>query len=803
MNRDDARDLEMRALKDRLSRLSEASLRINESLDLDAVLQGVIDSARSLAGASYGGISTIDEAGRDRDFVTSGMTPEEHAKLEETPQGPQFFQYLLGLDRPLRIPDLDSHFRSLGLPEFQGPVPVKSFLATSLRNLGRAWGVIYLANEEGGPEFTPEDEETLVMFASQATLVIANARRYREEQKARTDLETLIDTSPVGVAVFDARTGAPVSFNREMVRMMGALRTPDGPPDQLLEVLIVQRGDGRRVSLAEVPLAQTMISGETARAEEIVLSVPDGRSVSALMNATPILADDGEVETYVVTLQDMTALEELERLRAEFLAMVSHELRTPLTSVKGSITTLLDPPSPLNPAEMRQFHRIIDSQVDRMHVLISDLLDVARIETGTLAVSPEPTDVALLVGEARNGFRSGGGRHDIEIEIAPDLPWVMADRLRLVQVLGNLLTNAARHSPESSTIRVSAVGEGVHVAVSVSDRGRGIPAESLPHLFRKFSRLESQEQGGDTGLGLAICKGIVEAHGGRIWAESDGLGLGARFTFTLPTVEAAGYVSPVGRAQPFTRSSPRRGAEQVRILAVDDDPQALRYVRDALVRSGFEPLVTADPEEALRLVAEERPHLVLLDLVLPGTDGIDLMGEIAQTTDAPVIFLSAYGQDLLVARAFDNGAADYVVKPFSPTELAARIRAALRRRDAPKPSEPYVLGDLRINYDERRVSVAGRPVELTAIEYRTLAELSANAGRVLTYEHLLRRVWGLDADADVRPMRTVISSLRRKLGDNAENPAYIFTDLRVGYRMPKGEGRVNGKEVSDIAGQNA
>ena len=462
----------------------------------------------------------------------------------------------------------------------------------------------------------------------------------------------------------------------------------------------VQRGDGRRVSLAEVPLAQT-----TVRAEEIVLSVPDGRSVSALMNATPTRSDDGEVETYVVILQDMTALKELERLRAEFLAMVSHELRTPLTSVKGSITTLLDPPSPLNPAEMRQFHRIIDSQVDRMHVLISDLLDVARIETGTLAVSPEPTDVALLVGEACNGFRSGGGRHDIDLDLARDLPWVMADRLRMVQVLGNLLTNAAKHSPQSSTIQVSAAGEGVHVTVSVSDRGRGIPAESLPHLFRKFSRLESQEQGGDTGLGLAICKGIVEAHGGRIWAESDGPGLGARFTFTLPTVEAAGYVSPAGRAQPSTRSSRQRGAEQVRILAVDDDPQALRYVRDILMQSGYEPLVTADPEEALRLVAEERPHLVLLDLVLPGTDGIDLMKAIAETTDVPVIFLSAYGQDQLVARAFDNGAADYVVKPFSPTELSARIRGFLRRREAPKPSEPYALGALTIDYDERRVTV--------------------------------------------------------------------------------------------------
>ena len=359
---------------------------------------------------------------------------------------------------------------------------------------------------------------------------------------------------------------------------------------------------------------------------------------SALMNATPILSEDGEVETYIVTLQDMTGLEELERLRAEFLAMVSHELRTPLTSVKGSIATLLDPPATLGPAEMRQFFRIIDGQVDRMHVLISDLLDVARIETGTLAVSPEPTDVAILAGRGSSTASAAAGVGTASRSTwRRGLPWVMADRLRMVQVLGNLLTNAARHSPEGSTVLVSAVREGVHVAVSVSDRGRGIPAESLQHLFRKFSRLESEEQGGDTGLGLAICKGIVEAHGGRIWAESDGPGLGARFTFTLPTVEEAGYVSPAVRAQPSARTS-RQRAEQVRVLTVDDDPQALRYVRDALVRSGFEAMVTADPEEALRLVEEYRPHLVLMDLVLPGTDGIDLMGKIAETRDVPVIF---------------------------------------------------------------------------------------------------------------------------------------------------------------------
>ena len=179
--------------------------------------------------------------------------------------------------------------------------------------------------------------------------------------------------------------------------------------------------------------------------------------------------------------------------------------------------------------------------------------------------------------------------------------------------------------------------------------------------------------------------------------------------------------------------------------------------------------------------------LVLLDMMLPGTDGVELMKDILETAEVPVIFLSAYGQDQLVARALDMGAVDYVAKPFSPTELAARIRAALRRRAASESSEPYVLGGLVVNYGERQATLAGRPLQLMAIEYRLLAELSANAGRVLTYEHLLQRVWGDKSNSDVRAMRTIVSSLRRKLGDDADNPTYIFTEPRVGYRMPRGE----------------
>ena len=142
--------------------------------------------------------------------------------------------------------------------------------------------------------------------------------------------------------------------------------------------------------MEELPLARALGDSVTVRAEEIVLRVPDGRSVRALLNATPIRLEEGEVESFVAVLQDMTPLEEQERLRAEFLAMVSHELRTPLTSIKGSVSTLLEPPSPLNPADMRQFHQVIDAQTDRMQLIISDLLDVARIETGSFRSPPEP-----------------------------------------------------------------------------------------------------------------------------------------------------------------------------------------------------------------------------------------------------------------------------------------------------------------------------------------------------------------------------------------------------------------------------
>ena len=786
MGRSDDLLQENRLLRGLVSRLSEASLRINESLDFDTVLQGVLDAARSLTDARYGVIILLDDEGRVEDFLASGLTTEETQELWNVPHAMWFFGHLGGILEPIRVPDLLGHLRAQGLPDPGLPVKASAFLAAPVRHLGRSAANIYLARQEPGNPFADRDEETLVMFASQAALAIANARRYWEVQKARTDLATLLETSPVGVVLLDARNGRVASLNREARRIVGGLLTPDSSVERLLSTLTFRRGDGRAVSLEENTLTEALSTGETVRAEQITIGLPDGRSVTALVNATPIRSEDGVIESFMVTLQDLAPFEEMERLRAEFLGMVSHELRTPLTSIRGSATTLLDEESALDPTEMRQFHRIIVDQADHMRGLIRDLLDVARIETGTLSVSPEPSDITGLVDEAVRIFVNTGGKSELEIYLAPALPSVMADRRRIVQVLGNLLSNAAKHSPESSAIGLSVVRHDQYVAVCVTDHGRGISAEGLPHLFRKYAQPEGEGRGrglDGSGLGLAICRGIVESHGGRIWAESEGPGMGAKFTFTIPAVE-----SFPEKAGPRPARAGRAARERMRILAVDDDPHALRYISAALSEAGYRPVVTSNPEDVDRLMELEKPHLVLLDLLLPGIDGIDLMQGILAKRDVPVIFLSAYGQQENVTKALDLGAADYVVKPFAPSELAARIRAALRKQSGLgrlSTLEPYLLGDVSIEYGERRATVAGHPLALTATEYAVLYELSANAGVVLTHAQLLRRVWGLNNSGDSGLVRTIVNRLRRKLNDDAENPAYIFTVTGVGYRMAK------------------
>ena len=773
---------------ERLSRMAEAWLRIASNLDINDVLQEVIDGARSLTGARYGALVSFDDSGGIRGLVTSGMTPEERRRMGTLPKGLGLLGYLNEVPRPLRLRDIASHPSSAGFPE--NHPPMKTFLGAPVRHLGEAVGNIYLTEKEGGREFTPEDEDTLVLFAAQAAMAIANALSHRAERQARADLEALINVSPVGVLVFDAKTGDLVSVNEETRRIVGSLNAPGRALNQLLEVMSLRTVGGQDIPLDELPTARALRSGETVIADEVVIHLPNGRAVTTLVNARPIYREDGEAVSVVATIQDITPLEEMKRQRTEFLGMMSHELMTPLTAIKGSASTILSFPHTSDPAETRQFLRIIEEQADLMRHLINNLVDMTQIESGTLSVTPEPTSLEDLVEQAVQDFIREEPTNTLTVDVVPDLPRVMADKRRVFQVLSTLFAAASGGSRGPSAIRVSVSLEDVYVAVSVEDESRGAPADSLLHPLQRYSRADGQAMGGGNGregLGLAICKGIVEAHGGRMTAGSAGPERGARYSFTIPVADETAQSNRNGSGQ-LTDNSGLSRIQQARILAVDGEPEARRHIRNTLSEAGFTPVVTGDPDGIERLVDVEQPHLFLLDTTLSRNGGFELMERINRISDAPVILLSGYGSGENMNRAFELGAADYLVKPFTPTELVARIRAALRRRASPVhngPSGSIVLGDLTIDYAERAVTVAGRPVELTATEYRLLFELSTAAGRVLTHEQLLRLVWGPLYSTDTRIVRTYVKALRRKLGDDANSPAYIFTERRVGYRMAK------------------
>ena len=769
-----------------LSRLSDASLRITSSLELGTILQATIDSARLLTDAQYGALLTFDDRGNVQDFFTSGITPEERQRVGELPKAVGLLGHLRERRKPLRLRNLASHTTTVGLPE--NHPPMKTFLGMPIRRGDQVFGSIYLTEKSEGREFTLEDENIIAMFATQTAMAVSNALKYGAERRAKSDLEALLNSSPVGVLVFDAKTGAVLSLNEATRRMVAGLCGKGGSLEHILNGMTFRRADGREFCLAEFPLARVLRSGETVRAEEIVISLPDGRAVTTLVSARPFYSDEGEIVSVVVTMQFAKPVREPKQLGTEFLSVMTNELWMPLTTIKGSTTSVLDSPSPLNSAETRQFFRIIDEQADHIRDFISNLLDLTRIESGTFSISRESTDVVDVVVEAKNAFLRGGAKNHVVVERQPDLPPVMADTQRILQVLNNLLCNASKCSPEASTIRLTVSHVDDHVAITVSDEGRGISAERLPHLFEKSSWIDSEEEkGAGLSLALAVCKGIVEAHGGNILAESPGPDLGTQFTITIPVTREELTVAGVSAPQP-SLSVAQADSMQVRILAVLNDLQIQSYVRDTLSGVGYLPIVTGNPDEVSHLINENKPSLILLDLGLAGNFGFEVMKSITRITDAPIIFLSEYRRDHTISEAFQLGAADYIAKPFSPAELIVRISTALQRKsvfDRTQILEPYILGDLEISYMERTVKVAGYPVRLTATEYNLLFELSVNAGRVVTQGQLLERVWGVKGLNKTQVLRAFVKAVRRKLNDDAKNPKYIFTEHRVGYRMAK------------------
>lgn len=231
-------------------------------------------------------------------------------------------------------------------------------------------------------------------------------------------------------------------------------------------------------------------------------------------------------------------LEQVEAMRRQLIGDVSHELRTPLTAIQGSMEGLMDGVLPANPETYRQIHQ----EAGRLARLVDDLQELSRVEAGAYPLEIRPVQIAALLQTTLKRFSGQARAKNIELfaDLPADLPQALADEARITQVLTNLVANALQYTPEGGDITVSAAQQGHQIRISVADTGLGVPAEHLPHLFTRFYRVDksrSRQAGGGSGIGLTIARHLVEAHGGRIWAESAGAGQGSTFSFTLKAVQ--------------------------------------------------------------------------------------------------------------------------------------------------------------------------------------------------------------------------------------------------------------------------
>ena len=228
-----------------------------------------------------------------------------------------------------------------------------------------------------------------------------------------------------------------------------------------------------------------------------------------------------------------------------------------------------------------------------------------------------------------------------------------------------------------------------------------------------------------------------------------------------------------------------------KVLVVEDDNNIAELLRLYLQKDGFEVSHAADGGKAVEMAKEIQPDLVLLDIMMPGMDGLEMCRKIRETNNIPIIMLSARSADLDKILGLDYGADDYITKPFGNQELLARIRTALRHRRQPMGAETktpmYHAGQLKIDFDKRRVFLGEEEIRLTQIEYKLVSLLAENAGKVITYESIIKDIWGPHADTNNRILRVNMANIRRKIEENPAVPKYVFTEVGVGYRMLENE----------------
>ena len=388
-------------------------------------------------------------------------------------------------------------------------------------------GVLHVFNKRYGNIFIEEDIHLLERLAKNATAVIQNAQLFREVVEEKEELEHIIESVYAGLVMVN-KEGRVMQMNASARHMFSGEGSDvlGRPYYEVMEDPKVKDIIARSVDVNEEV------------AEEVTLIIPGSDEERIYQTQTALVrSEDQQPIGTVIIFNDITEIRGIERMKTVFVSTVSHELRTPLTSIKGFVSTLLDDIEGYYDRDtQREFYQIIDNECDRLTRLISDLLNVSRIEAGrALDLNPKPVDLTSLIEKVATVQRSYTSRHELKLDVEEGLPTIIADEDKVDQILTNLINNAIKYSPRGGDVVVTARGNGTGVMISITDQGMGIPKDHLSRVFDRFHRVDNRDtrEVGGTGLGLYLVKHLVEAHGGKIWVESD-VGKGSTFTFTLP-----------------------------------------------------------------------------------------------------------------------------------------------------------------------------------------------------------------------------------------------------------------------------
>lgn len=683
-----------------LQSLLDLSRSLTAGLPRAEILERICHTAGAMQDDNGESAAAILERHGDRFVVVChrGFGPEGLAE-KEIPATQTFANIILKDGKAAYLEQI-SQRPELRIPQPRTGGAMRAVLSAPLRVRGQAIGALELYSR-GPRSWTAEQVAVVESLAAQASVSLEAARLFEEIESARRRFEAVVQTLPIPALVAEDSEGRVVRGNAAAHVMFGTsadanftpLAAPgeSGPPVRR----IVLRA-GKAVETADLPLMQAL-RGDEVRGQEMEMVAQDGRRFNLMASAAPITDAAGKIAGAVLALADVTPFktlqheleikrhdaEEASARKTRFLAAVSHDIRTPANAI-NLLAELLRRAStnPQLAADVPEMASELQGSAMSLVNLVSDVLDLTRFDSGGVELQPTDFTLSELVLEQQRQMLPLADAKGLEIrvELPADPIYLRADRVKLARVLGNLAGNAIKFTEAGSVTLSAAPRADGALSLIVADTGPGISSEHLPRIFDEFFQIKNpaRDRNRGSGLGLAICRALIDAMHGHIDVQSE-LGRGSTFTVMLPAdlMISAAAANDGGAPMPGLGDDPSALLEGVRVLLVEDHPSTRFAASQLLASEGAEVTEAADGQTALRLLGECRPHVVLLDMVLPDLDGREVLKHISAARPPELRSVLVLTGDVTAERSAEVrelGADGLIHKPVDLQTVVAFVR---------------------------------------------------------------------------------------------------------------------------------